>query len=50
VSDYNRIDISASEILITNGLTPASFAAFMALLDGGDEAILLEPYYPPAYR
>lgn len=46
VRDYNGIDVTASEILVTNGLTQASFAAFMALLDEGDEAILLEPYYP----
>ena len=38
--------MTADEILVTNGLTQASFAAFMALLDEGDEAILLEPYYP----
>lgn len=43
---YNKIDVDASEIIVTNGLTQASFAAFMALLDEGDEAILLEPYYP----
>jgi len=46
VREYNRIGVSASEILVTNGLTQASFAAFMALLDEGEEAILLEPYYP----
>ena len=46
VREYNRIEVSASEILVTNGLTQASFAAFMALLDEGEEAILLEPYYP----
>ncbi|WP_173931910.1 pyridoxal phosphate-dependent aminotransferase [Chelativorans sp. Marseille-P2723] len=46
VRDYNGVNVSASEILVTNGLTQASFAAFMALLDEGDEAILLEPYYP----
>ncbi|WP_309083806.1 pyridoxal phosphate-dependent aminotransferase [Chelativorans sp.] len=46
VRDYNHIDVSASEIIVTNGLTQASFAAFMSLLDDGDEAILLEPYYP----
>ncbi|MGK6317050.1 pyridoxal phosphate-dependent aminotransferase [Neorhizobium sp. DT-125] len=44
--DYNRIDTSANGIIVTNGLTQASFAAFMALIDDGDEAILLEPYYP----
>ncbi|UUP15905.1 Arginine--pyruvate transaminase AruH [Nitratireductor thuwali] len=46
VRDYNRIEVSASEIMVTNGLTQASFAAFMALLDEGEEAVLLEPYYP----
>lgn len=44
--DENSIDARADEILITNGLTHASFAAFMAFLQEGDEAILLEPYYP----
>lgn len=33
-------------MIITNGLTQASFAAFMAMLDDGDQAILLDPYYP----
>ncbi len=46
VRDYNGIDVSPSEILVTNGLTQASFAAFMALVDDGDEVILLAPYYP----
>ncbi len=38
--------VSADEVLITNGLTQASYAAFMAFLDPGDEAILLSPHYP----
>lgn len=42
----NGTDYTADEIIVTNGLTQASFAAFMALLDEGDEAILLAPYYP----
>lgn len=46
LADYNGIEVSQDEILITNGLTQASYAAFMALLDEGDEAILLEPFYP----
>lgn len=46
IREYNRLDVSADEVLVTNGLTQASFAAFMALIDDGDEAILLEPYYP----
>lgn len=44
--EKNDMDVSASDIVVTNGLTHGSFAAFMALLDPGDEAILLEPYYP----
>ena len=42
----NGLPVEPSDILVTNGLTHASFAAFLALLDPGDEAILLEPYYP----
>lgn len=42
----NAMDISANEVIVTNGLTQASFAAFMAFLDEGDEALLLAPYYP----
>tara|TARA_R110002049_G_scaffold188402_2_gene356798 strand:+ start:10980 stop:12089 length:1110 start_codon:yes stop_codon:yes gene_type:complete len=42
----NGIDITPDEIIVTNGLTQASFAAFMAFLDEGDEALLLAPYYP----
>ena len=38
---FNRIDASPDEVLVTNGLTQASFAAFMALVDPGDEVILL---------
>ncbi len=37
---------TAEEVLITNGVTQASFATFMAALNVGDEAIVLEPYYP----
>ncbi|WP_120505352.1 pyridoxal phosphate-dependent aminotransferase [Sulfitobacter mediterraneus] len=42
----NAMDTSADEVIVTNGLTQASFAAFMAFLDEGDEALLLAPYYP----
>ncbi len=42
----NALDFSAIEIIVTNGLTHASFAAFMAFIDDGDEALLLAPYYP----
>lgn len=42
----NGMDVAADEVLVTNGLTQASFAAFFAFLDPGDEVILLSPYYP----
>jgi aspartate aminotransferase len=42
----NKLSVGANDVLVTNGLTHASFAAFMALLDPGDEVILLDPYYP----
>ncbi|WP_374598107.1 pyridoxal phosphate-dependent aminotransferase [Sphingosinicella sp.] len=43
---FNRMYVSPDEILVTNGLTQGSFAAFMALINPGDEVILLDPYYP----
>lgn len=46
LSAKNDLDYSPEEIVVTNGLTHASYAAFMACLDPGDEVILLEPYYP----
>ncbi|GAB5097718.1 pyridoxal phosphate-dependent aminotransferase [Caballeronia sp. HLA56] len=42
----NELDVTENDILVTNGLTHASFAAFFALIDQGDEVILLAPYYP----
>lgn len=42
----NGMEIPADRIIVTNGLTHGSYAAIMAFLDEGDEAILLEPYYP----
>lgn len=46
LGDFNALDYAADEVLVTNGLTHGSFAAFLALVDPGDEVILLEPYYP----
>jgi aspartate aminotransferase len=46
LQSFNGIGASADTVLVTNGLTQASFAAFMAVVDPGDEVILLEPYYP----
>ncbi|HEX7116701.1 MAG TPA: pyridoxal phosphate-dependent aminotransferase [Steroidobacter sp.] len=46
LQSFNGIQASADQVLVTNGLTQASYAAFMATVDPGDEVILLEPYYP----
>ncbi len=43
---YNGLEFSADEILVTNGLTQAAFATFMAGLNEGDEVIVFEPFYP----
>ena len=43
---YNGLEFSADEILVTNGLTQAAFATFMAGLNDGDEVIVFEPFYP----
>ncbi|NKB36834.1 MAG: aminotransferase class I/II-fold pyridoxal phosphate-dependent enzyme [Gammaproteobacteria bacterium] len=44
--ELNRIDVSADEILVTNGVTQAAFSALMTLIDEGDEVIVLDPFYP----
>ena len=46
LSTYNKLPPTPDEVLVTNGLTHAAYAVFMAALDDGDEVILLEPYYP----
>jgi len=43
---YNNLQFSPDEILVTNGLTQAAFATFMAGLNEGDEVIVFEPFYP----
>lgn len=42
----NAMDVTADQVLVTNGLTHGSYAAIMATVDPGDEVLLLEPYYP----
>ena len=46
MNQVNKIPVTAQEVLVTNGLTHASFAVMLAAIDPGDEVILLEPYYP----
>ena len=44
--ELNKIDVSADEVLITNGVTQAAFSALMTQIEEGDEVIVLDPYYP----
>lgn len=45
--DFNEMDfVTPDHILVTNGLTQASYLAFMAAIDPGDEVILVSPHYP----
>lgn len=46
LQSYNKLKLTPDNVLVTNGLTHAAFAVFMAAVDEGDEVILLEPYYP----
>ena len=44
---FNKMDFATPDhILVTNGLTHASYLAFMAAIDPGDEVILISPHYP----
>jgi aminotransferase len=42
---WNGIDVADEGVLVTTGSSSAFFAAGLALLDPGDEVILLEPFY-----
>ncbi|RYD60078.1 MAG: pyridoxal phosphate-dependent aminotransferase [Sphingomonadales bacterium] len=45
--DFNKMDFATPDhILVANGLTHASYLAFMAAIDPGDEVILISPHYP----
>jgi aminotransferase len=43
--DWNGVRVTDDEVLVTAGSSSAFFAAGLALLDPGDEVILLEPFY-----
>jgi aspartate aminotransferase len=43
---FNGIAAAADDLVVTNGLTHASFAALFAIVNPGDEVILLDPAYP----
>ena len=45
---YNRkfnLDLSAGQVIITSGTSPALLMLFMGLLDKGDEVVMSNPYY-----
>jgi aminotransferase len=42
---FNGIHVSADRVLVTSGATGAMQAALMALLNPGDECVVLEPFY-----
>jgi aminotransferase len=45
-ASFNGINVNpATEVLVTSGATGGLHAAFMALLDPGDECIVFEPFY-----
>ena len=41
----SRLDVSAAQVLVTNGGKHALFNAFMSLIDDGDEVMLPAPYW-----
>lgn len=43
--DISGVPVSPSEVLVTSGGTEAIYAVMLALLDEGDEVILLDPTY-----
>jgi len=45
LSNDNKIDVSASNIIVTSGAKYALFVAMFALLEAGDEVILPSPYW-----
>jgi len=45
MAQFYKLDVSVNEVLISQGATGAFYTTAQALLDEGDEVILLEPYY-----
>lgn len=47
LDNENNINCNAENITIVPGLTTGLLLVYLALLDQGDEVIVLDPYYPP---
>jgi len=43
--DKNQIDAESEQILVTSGVSGGIFLAFLALVENGDEIIILDPYF-----
>ncbi len=43
----NKIPCTADSVTIVPGLTTGQLLVYMAILDPGDEIIVMDPYYPP---
>lgn len=44
--EFNNIEVKPHQVLVANGLTQASYIAFMTFINPGDEVIFLDPFYP----
>ena len=44
-SSHQKLDVSADHVLVTSGATEALAASLLAILEAGDEVILLAPMY-----
>lgn len=47
LKSYNRLNVSAEDVIITAGGAHALFAAFQAILDPGDDVLMFSPYWTP---
>jgi len=47
LADRNDINVTANDLLITNGGMQALYAAFQTVLDPGDECLVFSPYWTP---
>jgi aspartate/methionine/tyrosine aminotransferase len=43
----NGVSANAESVTVVPGLTTGLFLVYMAILDPGDEIIVIDPYYPP---
>lgn len=44
-SRHQQLDVTAEEVIVTSGATEALAASLLALIEPGDEVVLLEPLY-----